>query len=82
MVPTSLGVYSSNIIKLKGEMMKIIKILMSMLLCASLSYAESIADQKKAINNESQETLKMLYKAYPSSEMPSKKLMDMPHLAI
>lgn len=54
-------------------MMKIVKILMSMLLCASLSYAESIADQKKSINNESQETLKMLYKAYPNSESAIKK---------
>jgi len=58
----------SFIISLKGGEMQIIKIVLSMLLCASLSYAESVADKRKAINTESQETLAMLYKAYPSSK--------------
>ncbi|MDD3341961.1 MAG: hypothetical protein PHR87_00115 [Sulfurospirillaceae bacterium] len=47
--------------------MKIIKILLLVFLCTTLSYAESVAEQKKAINSDSQETLKMLYKAYPGS---------------
>ena len=51
----------SFIISLKGGEMQIIKIVLSMLLCASLSYAESVADKRKAINTESQETLAMLY---------------------
>ncbi len=72
----------SFIISLKGGEMQIIKIVLSMLLCASLSYAESVADKRKAINTESQETLTMLYKAYPSSKMILNKLMGMLHLVI
>jgi lipid-binding SYLF domain-containing protein len=45
-----------------------ISTILSLCLLVTLSYAESAADQKKTINNESQETLTMLYKAYPSSK--------------
>lgn len=48
--------------------MKMMNVLLSIFLCVSLSYAESVPEQRKAINNESQETLNMLYKAYPSSK--------------
>ena len=48
--------------------MKIVHVLLTVLLCGTLAYAESVAEQRKSINNESQETLTMLYKAYPSSK--------------
>ena len=48
--------------------MPLIKILLAIFLCASFSYAESVAEKRKAINTDSQETLTMLYKAYPSSK--------------
>lgn len=53
--------------------MKIMKVILTMLLLATLSYAESVAEKRQAINNDSQETLKMLYKAYPGSENSIKK---------
>lgn len=48
--------------------MKLMNMICSLFLCVSLSHAESVAEQRKAINTESQETLNMLYKAYPSSK--------------
>ena len=48
--------------------MKMIHVLLTLLFCGTLSYAESVAEQRKSINNESQETLTMLYKAYTSSK--------------
>lgn len=48
--------------------MPLIKILLAIFLCASLSHAESVVEKRKAINTDSQETLTMLYKAYPSSK--------------
>jgi len=48
--------------------MKMIHVLLTLLFCGTLSYAESVAEQRKSINNDSQETLTMLYKAYPSSK--------------
>lgn len=48
--------------------MKITNVLLSLFLAISLSYAESVLSQQKAIDNDRQETLKMLYKAYPGSK--------------
>jgi len=48
--------------------MKVVKILLCLFLCVSLSYAESVSEKRKSINTDSQETLSMLYKAYPSSK--------------
>ena len=48
--------------------MKVVKILLCLFLCVSLSYAESASEKRKSINTDSQETLSLLYKAYPSSK--------------
>ena len=48
--------------------MRMLPILLAMLFCLNVSYAESVAEKRKEINAESQETLTMLYKAYPSSK--------------
>ena len=48
--------------------MQVIKMLFVLLLCSSFMHAESASDKRKAINTESQETLTMLYKAYPHSK--------------
>jgi len=48
--------------------MKMMKLLLSIFFFFFFLYAESVPEQRKAINNESQETLGMLYKAYPSSK--------------
>ena len=48
--------------------MQVIKMLFVLFLCSSFMHAESASDKRKAINTESQETLTMLYKAYPHSK--------------
>lgn len=47
--------------------MRIVQMLLCLMLGISLSYAESAAEKKQAINAESKDTLTMLYKAYPGS---------------
>lgn len=54
--------------------MKVLKvILVSFFLLTTCLYAESVSEQRKDINNDRQATLKMLYKAYPSSKGTIKK---------
>ena len=48
--------------------MKALKILLGLVLCFSMAYAESVSEKRNSINTDSQETLGMLYKAYPSSK--------------
>lgn len=48
--------------------MKVIHILFALLFSFSLAQAESVSEKREIINAESQETLNMLYRAYPRSQ--------------